>query len=71
MQLDLMRQAAQEVMRQSALPKPAVPQGAVWASVRDDPDKLLGYVQARTGYSGDALLKEVMAYSAAMKERYG
>lgn len=46
-------------------------QAEVWASVRDDPNKLLGFVQARTGQSGDGLLREVTAYQQAMKERYG
>lgn len=71
MQLDVIQKAARDVLKQSSLPRPKPPQSAVWLSVRDNPDKLLGYVQQRTGLSGNDLLREVAAYTSTMKERYG
>ena len=71
MQLDLMQQAIGKAMAGLPLQRQAVDPAQVWANVRDDPDKLLGYVAARTQKTGNELLKEVSAYSQAMKARYG
>ncbi len=61
-----------DVFKQMPSLQPKLPsQAEVWANVRSDPNKLLGYVQARTQTSGDALLREVAAYQQAMRERYG
>lgn len=53
--------------RQENLPT----QAEVWASVKDDPNRLLGYVQTRTGLSGVDLLRERDNYERAMKEKFG
>lgn len=71
MQLDLMEQAIGKAMAGLPLPRKPVDPGQVWANVRDNPDKLLGYVADRTKLTGTELLKEVAAYSSAMRERYG
>ena len=51
-------------------PAAALP-NEVWASIRSNSDLVLGYVKERTGKSGDELLREVDAYTQAMKARYG
>lgn len=71
MQLDLMQQAIGKAMAGLSLQRKSVDPGQVWANVRSDPDKLLGYVAARTQKTGAELLKEVSAYSQAMRQRYG
>ena len=70
MQLDIMQQAIGKAMAGLPLKRPPDP-SRVWLTVRDDPDKLLGYVAERTKLTGNELLKEVSAYSQAMRERYG
>lgn len=71
MQLDMMQQAVQQALKQTGLPAQPISQQAIWQNVRDNPVRLLDYVQRRTGQTGDGLLKEVMAYQQAMKGRYG
>ena len=69
--IDVVRQSVRDAIRQAPFQPQALDQGDIWKQIKDNPDKILGFVSSVTQYSGDELLKEVSSYVRAMKARYG
>ena len=69
--LEQVRQSIRDALQTMPIQSQTIDPSVVWRQIKDNPDKTLGYVALRTGYSGDELLKEVTVYQQAMKARYG